>query len=131
MKYYILLLALCTTTSCSAQSQDKSTILNKALNAPEVKKYFFPELESRNPYYILKNNHLKKDLNLSIHGIPVIIKDKHHIVGENYIEITFFEIDKKKAKLWFYYKIENISVLALFHKEKDKWNVKIKKILQF
>lgn len=119
------------TCAHEVQSQDYSDLLQQILNDDHLKKYFHPKLENRNPYYLLPNKYINPEHGIFIDGIPVVMKDSSKIEGQNYIEITSFEKTNDNGELWLYYKIENISVLASFRKEKDNWDIKVKKIMQF
>lgn len=80
---------------------------------------------------MLENKYVDKSVKLSIDDIPVVIDSINNIPNENYIEVSSLKIRNGEAEVWYYYKIENISVLALLRKENDVWDVEIKKILQF
>ncbi|MBN2732604.1 MAG: hypothetical protein JXR26_09260 [Balneolaceae bacterium] len=79
----------------------------------------------------MENKYVDKSVKLSIDDIPVVIDSINNIPNENYIEVSSLKIRNGEAEVWYYYKIENISVLALLRKENDVWDVEIKKILQF
>ncbi|HET8865764.1 MAG TPA: hypothetical protein VFM80_08690 [Gracilimonas sp.] len=131
MKYPWLLLIFLSVFSCNSMSQDNTEIVQKALNIPEVRKYFHPEMKSRTPYYLLKTDYVDKGSELFIFGIPTTIIEEQNIRNENYIEITRFIKNNSEVKISYYYKIENIEVSAELKKVNGKWQVKSYKTFQF
>lgn len=123
LRYILLVLILSMANFCSAQTVDKSKVIQTILNTEELEKYLHLEMEARTPLYVLKNEYVDEGVELSKNGQQVFLIEEEADSVKNYIQFLFLNIETDRAEFDLYYKIENMSMKGRLKKVKGQWEI--------
>lgn len=132
MKNFILILVLSIAVNCQGQNKTSENvkILQKIIEIPELTNFKNPKSESNIPPYILPNQFITKDINLSNYEYDIEVSES--ISGnDNYLKIYELQKSSESAEFTVYYKIENMEITGTLVKISNEWRIEDYNTIEF
>jgi hypothetical protein len=106
---------------------DRVVILQKTIELDRLQPFWHPEVPTRLPLHVLKNEVVADAPALTLFGAPVVyVEDR----STRPFELTKLEITESSARVDFIYPREGVAGHAVFAKEASGWKVVDRRVVE-
>ncbi len=110
------------TAAAPMPANDRTQVLQAVLDAPDLQQYLHPEIPTRVPVVIVKNEVVADTPNLQAVEVPVVFKPRAGLSeSDAALEITRLEIAGDRATVELAYPIEGLVGTATLHRDGSGW----------